>query len=1071
MLMGDATRHPVWQPREPLLLVLLLLLGFVGNYFSFPLFFGVDFLFGGISSLIILSLYGPVWGVVSAIAISSYTYPLWGHPYAIVIFTLELATVGICLQKSRRSLLQCDGAFWLFLGIPAVFLFYFLIMKMDLISTTVIMLKQCTNGIFNALIASLLINLLPALRMRRIIGKARTIPLREILFNFMIALVLFPVLGIMIVEGRTAMSRMEQGVAANLKTLSADASRHLEAWFNERLHAVEELATMAGQVPLADKETLQSSTEIVKRMFPDFHNMYVADHGGTTVAFYPPVNEKGESTIGLNFSDRDYYKRLKAERHPVLSEVLLGRGGIFSPIVTLSAPMIVADQFKGFALAAIDLTQLRYLIDQYSQQGRYQITLCDQDQHVITSTVSGREAMQYFDHRQTGNLKSYGSSFFLWSPAAQNLPAMTRFKKSLYVNEELISDHLPWKIIVEYPVARQQVVLYSLYNRYLSTLLIFTAVTFLLTAVISPWLARPLTHLAAWTERMPDPERLIDTEEETLPESAVTEIDSLMSNFAVMKSALKSNFRELEKRSEETECVNVELKTKIRELETARKAVLESEGKALSMLNSITETLMLVDEEGTVLAANPSAAKRLEKPVEKIIGTRLSDLFPDAAISQDISEVFATGTPLRREIEVQERISDTHYYPGFDSRGKVFQVAVFVLDITDKRRLESRLQRAEKMEALGTLAGGVAHDLNNILSGIVSYPDLLLLDLPKDSTLTKPIETIKKSGEKAAAIVQDLLTLSRRGAVVTEVVDLNEIVSEQLKSPEFKLLRSHHPLVRIESDLAINLLPIKGSSIHLSKMVMNLFSNAAEAMPDGGLLQVSTKNRYIDRPVEGYDEVQEGDYVVLTVSDRGVGIRPEDMRRIFEPFYSKKVMGRSGTGLGMAVVWGAVKDHHGYIDLQSTTGKGATISVYLPATRLELPVVPDGRTLEDLMGRGESILVVDDVAEQREIASRLLNRLGYAVTTASSGEEAVVKVKRNTPDLVLLDMIMAPGMDGLSTYEEILAFAPDQKAIIVSGFSETDRVRRALELGAGKYVKKPYSIETIGRAVKAILTS
>jgi len=312
------------------------------------------------------------------------------------------------------------------------------------------------------------------------------------------------------------------------------------------------------------------------------------------------------------------------------------------------------------------------------------------------------------------------------------------------------------------------------------------------------------------------------------------------------------------------------------------------------------------------------------------------------------------------------------------------------------------------MEALGTLAGGVAHDLNNILSGIVSYPDLLLLDLPKDSTLTKPIETIKKSGEKAAAIVQDLLTLSRRGAVVTEVVDLNEIVSEQLQSPEFKLLRSHHPLVRIESDLDFNLLPIKGSSIHLSKMVMNLFSNAAEAMPDGGLLRVSTKNRYIDRPVEGYDEVEEGDYVVLTVSDRGVGIRPEDMRRIFEPFYSKKVMGRSGTGLGMAVVWGAVKDHQGYIDLQSTEGKGATISVYLPATRLELPVAPDERTLEDLMGRGESILVVDDVAEQREIASRLLNRLGYAVTTASSGEEAVVQVKNDSPELVLLDMIMAP---------------------------------------------------------------
>ncbi|MCP4690824.1 MAG: PAS domain S-box protein, partial [Desulfobacterales bacterium] len=220
----------------------------------------------------------------------------------------------------------------------------------------------------------------------------------------------------------------------------------------------------------------------------------------------------------------------------------------------------------------------------------------------------------------------------------------------------------------------------------------------------------------------------------------------------------------------------------------------------------------------------------------------------------------------------------------------------------EKRRMETQLQNARKMEAIGTLAGGVAHDLNNILSGLVSYPELLLLDLPEESPLREGILLIQKSGNRAAAIVQDLLTLARRGVVVTEVVDLNRIVAERLESPEHRSLRGHHPRARVKTDLDPDLLKIMGSPVHLSKTVMNLASNAAEAMPDGGDIVISTRNQYLDRPVKGYDDVRAGDYVTLTVSDDGPGILPVDMERIFEPFYTKKVMGRSGTGLGMAVV-------------------------------------------------------------------------------------------------------------------------------------------------------------------------
>ena len=400
-------------------------------------------------------------------------------------------------------------------------------------------------------------------------------------------------------------------------------------------------------------------------------------------------------------------------------------------------------------------------------------------------------------------------------------------------------------------------------------------------------------------------------------------------------------------------------------------------------------------------------------------------------------------------------------------------ILIHAMDITTKkneqserRKLENKLARAQKMEAIGTLAGGVAHDLNNVLSGIVGYPDLLLFDMAEDDPLRQPIETIQKSGLKAAAIVQDLLTLARRGVAITGVVNLNEIISEYLDSPEYVKLKSFHPKVNLETHFEVDLLNIKGSQVHLSKTIMNLISNAAESMPDGGKIIITTKNQYIDKPIGNYDTVTEGDFSVVTISDTGIGIASKDLEKIFEPFYTKKIMGRSGTGLGMAVVWGTVKDHNGYIDMHSSFGNGTLFSLYFPITREVINTDKINFSIEYCKGNGEKILIVDDIKEQREIASGMLEQLNYSVCVVSSGEEAVEYMKENSVDLLILDMIMDPGIDGLETYERILELHPKQKAIIASGFSETSRVETVQRLGAGGYLKKPYKIKELGQAVK-----
>lgn len=408
-----------------------------------------------------------------------------------------------------------------------------------------------------------------------------------------------------------------------------------------------------------------------------------------------------------------------------------------------------------------------------------------------------------------------------------------------------------------------------------------------------------------------------------------------------------------------------------------------------------------------------------------------------------------------------------------DGRDVRFEIA---MDITEKKQaeekkkeLEVKLLQAQKMEAIGTLAGGVAHDLNNILAGLVSYPELLLMDLPVNSPLRKPIKTIKESGKKAAAIVQDLLTMARRGVQIKEVVNLNRIIAEYLKSAEFEKLKAFQPKVEVITSFEKPLRNITGSPVHLSKAVMNLISNASEAMPNGGRITISTEGRHIDGPVGGIAHLDAGEYVILKVSDTGMGISQEDIGRIFEPFYTKKVMGRSGTGLGMAVVWGTVKDHNGYIDVQSDETSGTTCTLYFPTTQEDLTQPMPPLPIEKYKGNRETVLVVDDVEEQRVIASEILSRLDYKVASVASGEEAVDYMKKNSPDLMVLDMVMDPGIDGFETYRRILEFRPKQKAIIASGFSETDRVRDAQKLGAGPCIKKPYTIEKIGLAVRTEL--
>jgi two-component system cell cycle sensor histidine kinase/response regulator CckA len=491
-------------------------------------------------------------------------------------------------------------------------------------------------------------------------------------------------------------------------------------------------------------------------------------------------------------------------------------------------------------------------------------------------------------------------------------------------------------------------------------------------------------------------------------------------------------------------------------------------------LRSIGDGVIVTDPEGAVISVNRVAENLTGWNESEAIGRPLTEIY--VAIDEDTRK--AVPNPVESALQegsvftfkepvilvsrdgTERSITDMCSVIKSKETGIIGTVLVF-RDCTETRRLQEFASRAQRLETAGRIAAQVAHDFNNLLGPLTAYPALIKDDLPAGHPAIELVDQIEKAAGQMADINQQLLTLGRRGHYSLKPLNLNKIVLQAVRQ-----FHSISDTVSIETELSDNLMNIRAGSSQIYRVLVNLISNAFDAMGGTGKLKFRTENFYVDRISELPAHIPRGEYVKLTVSDTGIGIPEDVLPRIFDPFFTTKNSGGvRGSGLGLSVVHSVVEDHGGYIDVKSKPGEGTTFYIYFPITREGVT----GMSMGQAPGGNESILVVDDDAIQQEVSRTLLDKLGYSVNTAESGEKALEMLKEKEFDLLVLDMMMPEGIDGTETYRRALQIRPDQKVLLVTGYAESHRVDEAIHLGADTFLRKPVTIKTLGRAVRKVL--
>jgi two-component system cell cycle sensor histidine kinase/response regulator CckA len=503
-----------------------------------------------------------------------------------------------------------------------------------------------------------------------------------------------------------------------------------------------------------------------------------------------------------------------------------------------------------------------------------------------------------------------------------------------------------------------------------------------------------------------------------------------------------------------------------------------SEEKYRMILETIKEGYYETDLKGNFTFFNPATCEILGCTTERLLGLNYRHLiqkdcvdrvfrafngvYKDGCTAQDIEWplIRNDGTIAHIETSVTLLGGSNGKPAGF--RGIMRDVSERKESEEERRRLQTQLQQAQKMEAIGTLAGGIAHDFNNLLMAIQGNVSLLLCDTDHTSPLYQRLTNIEKQVTSGAKLSSQLLGYARKGKYELKPFDLNKLIKETAET--FGRTKKE---VKIGLNLASDLLAVEADPNQIEQVLLNLFVNAWQAMPDGGELRISSANVTEKAMLNRRFRPRPGRYAMLSISDTGMGMDQETMARIFEPFFTTKGMGR-GTGLGLASAYGIVKSHGGYIDVDSKKGAGSTFLLYFPATTRSIQEAIS--MVQDIRNGNGTVLLVDDEEAVLQVGSEMLKRLRYDPFSAKEGAEAVEMYRKNLDkiDLVILDMIM-PGMSGSQTFDKIKEIHPDAKVLLSSGYSIDGQASEIINRGCCGFIQKPFTMNDLSAKLQGLL--
>ncbi len=1107
----------ITNPQFILGLILLIILGYLGNVFKIHLFFGVDFLFGSIASLIVIYLYGTKWGTLGALIASTHTYFLWNHPYAIIIFTLEATFVGVMLNRQRyKNMVLLDGIYWIFLGMPLVLLFYGFVLDVSTTQTLLIMLKQSVNGFFNALIANLIITYFPIHKLAGFPREKKSSSFQQTIFNLLMAFILFPALTLTIFNGQHILDTIENDIQKELMAAKAPIANNLKYWYEQHLNAIAELAKIGTQAPDKERATLQQSISVIKKTFPSFLKIYVTDASGNIIAAQPEFNEAGESMFNLNISNRYNLKEIAKKLEPEITDVHRDRASI-TPHIDIAIPIVINNQFEGIAYGSLDLSQISKFLKLNTQEGieGIEAILVDGANYIIADSHSVVTIREKFDLLETGNIY-YDGDIFKWQPKTPGMAEIKRWQQSFYGVKVKVTSDIPWCLYIKQATAPYIEYLDTSYIRNLTTMQIVAVLGLIISVWVSKRLVAPMLKLTKVTTDLPQ-KLLSESAPTDLPNSRIAEINVLTGNFQLMVVALQEKFIEIKdanaslekrviERTEELNKKNEALSAEILQRRRIESILSDREERYELAVSGTNDGIWDWHLQTNEVYYSPIWMRILgyeDNPLPNILSTWSDNVHPDDldAFIQDVKAHLEGKTEL---YENTHRIKhkDGHYIWIFakgkcirDKEEQPYRLVGTITDITGKKQAEDELRIAKEEAEIANRAKSeflatMSHEIRTPMNAVIGMTGLLL-DTSLNPQQQDFVEVIRNSGDALLILINDILDFSK---IESGKLDLEEQPFNLRTCIEecLDLLAPRAADKKLE--LAYLIDPqtpeiILGDITRLRQILVNLLSNGVKFTETGEVVVSvtaspqnpdlnSSENRHCPIPNQIECTKPNTPYPIFytiqfAVKDTGIGI-PRDLRnRLFKPFSqvdASTTRHYGGTGLGLAISKRLTEIMGGTMWVETEQDVGSTFFFTIVS-----PAVPNSSCLEQENGtqkllQNKHLLIVDDNATNRQVLTLQSESLGMTSEAVSSGREAINVLQSGEKfDVAILDLQM-PGMDGITLAREIRKLCSCQELPIVflsSLAQELSNIRNS-NINATTYLNKPIKQSQIEKVLVGI---